>query len=77
MSSESTLRIIFGGAVYRRSSGYGWRIHCLLYTSIAGWYGMNVHMPEVGWPYSYPVIILASIIVTIIEILIFKKKKWF
>lgn len=46
-------------------------------TLIAGWYGMNVHMPEVGWPYSYPVIILASIIVTIIEILIFKKKKWF
>ena len=46
-------------------------------TLIAGWYGMNVKMPEVGWPYSYPVIILASIIVTIIEILIFKKKKWF
>lgn len=46
-------------------------------TLIAGWYGMNVHMPEVGWPYSYPVIILASIVVTIIEILIFKKKKWF
>ena len=46
-------------------------------TLIAGWYGMNVKMPEVGWPYSYPIIILASIAVTIIEILIFKKKKWF
>lgn len=46
-------------------------------TLITGWYGMNVQMPEVGWPHSYPVIILASIIVTIIEIMIFKKKKWF
>ena len=46
-------------------------------TLIVGWYGMNVKMPEVGWPYSYPIIILASIAVTIIEILIFKKKKWF
>lgn len=46
-------------------------------TLIAGWYGMNVRMPEVSWPYSYPVIILASIVVTIIEIIIFKKKKWF
>lgn len=46
-------------------------------TLIVGWYGMNVKMPEVGWSYSYPIIILASIAVTIIEILIFKKKKWF
>lgn len=27
MSTESTLKIIFGGAAHRRSSGYGWRIH--------------------------------------------------
>lgn len=27
MSTESTLKIIFGGAAHRRSSGYGYRIH--------------------------------------------------
>ena len=27
MSTESTLKIIFGGAAHRRTSGYGWRIH--------------------------------------------------
>ena len=27
MSTESTLKIIFGGAAHRRTSGYGWRTH--------------------------------------------------
>ena len=27
MSTESTLKIIFGGASHRRTSGYGWRVH--------------------------------------------------
>lgn len=27
MSTESTLKIIFGGASHRKTSGYGWRIH--------------------------------------------------
>jgi len=44
---------------------------------IAGWYGMNLKMPEVKWNYSYPVIIVLSIIVVIICISIFKRKKWF
>lgn len=27
MSTESTLKIIFGGAAHRRTSGYGWRVY--------------------------------------------------
>ena len=27
MSTESTLKIIFGGAAHRRTSGYWWRVH--------------------------------------------------
>lgn len=46
-------------------------------TLIVGWYGMNfVRMPELAWEYGYPVVIGISIIVVIIEILFFKKKKW-
>ena len=46
-------------------------------TLITGWYGMNIMMPEVGWKYSYIVIIALSVIITIVEISIFKRKKWF
>ena len=46
-------------------------------TLIAGWYGMNFYnMPELRWEYGYAVIIGVSIIITIIEIIFFKKKKW-
>lgn len=45
-------------------------------TLIAGWYGMNFpNMPEFQWKYAYPVIILVSIIIIILEILFFRKKK--
>lgn len=45
-------------------------------TLIAGWYGMNFpNMPEFQWEYAYPVIILVSVCITVIEILFFKKKK--
>lgn len=46
-------------------------------TLIAGWYGMNfTHMPELTWVYGYPVAIGASILVVLISLLIFKKKKF-
>lgn len=43
---------------------------------IAGWYGMNFPgMPEFRWKYGYPVVIAAGILIIVIEILYFKKKK--
>ena len=45
-------------------------------TLIAGWYGMNFpNMPEFGWKYAYPAVIIVSILVIILEIIYFKKKK--
>ncbi len=44
---------------------------------IAGWYGMNLQMPEYLNPYAYPIIILLSIILAIILLWYFKRKKWF
>ena len=46
-------------------------------TLIAGWYGMNLQMPEVEWAYSYPVVIAVCIIVCVIWLVVFKKKGWF
>lgn len=47
-------------------------------TLITGWYGMNFrYMPELDTPFGYAVIIIISIVVIIIEIVIFKMKKWF
>lgn len=43
---------------------------------IAGWYGMNFPgMPEFQWEYAYPVVILVSIGIIVLEILFFRKKK--
>ena len=45
-------------------------------TLITGWYGMNFpNMPEFGWKYAYPAVIIVSILVIILEIIYFKKKK--
>lgn len=47
-------------------------------TLIVGWYGMNFsNMPELNWKYGYFAVIIVSIIVVIICIWIFKKKKFF
>lgn len=44
---------------------------------VAGWYGMNfTNMPELTWQYGYGFIILLSIIITVLNILYFKKKKF-
>ena len=46
-------------------------------TLIAGWYGMNLQMPEFDWEYSYPVVVGICILVCMIWFIIFKKKGWF
>lgn len=46
-------------------------------TLIAGWYGMNLQMPEFGWIWSYPVVILVCIAVVVFSVIYFKKNKWF
>ncbi len=46
-------------------------------TLIAGWYGMNFqYMPELSSPYGYIGVIVVSVLVVVVSLLIFKKKKW-
>ncbi len=46
-------------------------------TLIVGWYGMNfTYMPELSWKYGYLFVIIISIIVAVICIIYFKKKKF-
>lgn len=45
---------------------------------IAGWYGMNfVNMPELQSANGYRVVCIASVLCVVVELLIFKWKKWF
>ena len=45
-------------------------------TLITGWYGMNfVNMPELYSPYGYPAVIAVSIVIILLCIIIFRKKK--
>lgn len=46
-------------------------------TLIAGWYGMNLNMPEYNWGWGYPVIILISVLIVVVEVIYFKRHKWF
>ncbi len=46
-------------------------------TLIVGWYGMNLQMPEFGWSFGYPYVIILSVVVCILCIIYFKFKKWF
>ncbi|SHO49432.1 magnesium transporter [Anaerocolumna xylanovorans DSM 12503] len=46
-------------------------------TLIVGWYGMNFNnMPELSWQFGYPFVIILSIVVVIVNILYFKRKKF-
>ena len=46
-------------------------------TLIAGWYGMNFrYMPELEWELGYPFIFVVSILIVVICLIIFRKKKW-
>ena len=45
---------------------------------IAGWYGMNfINMPELSFPYGYIIICLICLLIIVIEIWVFRIKKWF
>lgn len=46
-------------------------------TLIAGWYGMNLKMPEFSYDYAYPIVSLISVLIVAFCIYYFKKKKWF
>lgn len=47
-------------------------------TLITGWYGMNFReMPELYFKYGYAAVIVISAVTVVIEIIFFKKKKWF
>ena len=46
-------------------------------TLITGWYGMNFkYMPELNVEISYPVVFIVCIVIVIVSMLYFKKKKW-
>ncbi|MBR0373807.1 MAG: hypothetical protein IJH91_04705 [Mogibacterium sp.] len=45
-------------------------------TLIAGWYGMNLQMPEFQWAHGYPVVIVLSVAIVGFMVYIFKKNKW-
>ena len=46
-------------------------------TLIVGWYGMNFkYMPELNWEWSYPVVFVLSILIVVVSLIFFKKKKW-
>lgn len=46
-------------------------------TLIAGWYGMNLQMPEYSSKIAYPIVIVVSVIICVVWIIFFKKKGWF
>ena len=46
-------------------------------TLITGWYGMNFkYMPELNLPVSYPIVFVFCIVIIVVCLLYFKKKKW-
>lgn len=46
-------------------------------TLIVGWYGMNFkYMPELESPVAYPIIIGVCVLIIVISLIVFKKKKW-
>jgi len=46
-------------------------------TFITGWYGMNFrHMPELDWPWAYPLTLAATVAVAVVMLAYFKRKKW-
>lgn len=46
-------------------------------TLIVGWYGMNLRMPEYNWQFGYPFAIGLSVVVCVVCLVYFKRKKWF
>jgi magnesium transporter len=47
-------------------------------TLIVGWYGMNfTNMPEITWKYGYLMVIVLSLLVVIVCLILFRKKRYF
>jgi magnesium transporter len=46
-------------------------------TFVAGIYGMNFdYMPELHWPWSYPLLWLGMILMAVSMFIFFKRKRW-
>ena len=46
-------------------------------TLLVGWYGMNFrYMPELDEPIAYPAVIVCSVLIVVVSLIFFKKKKW-
>jgi magnesium transporter len=46
-------------------------------TFIVGIYGMNFkHMPELGWRWGYPAVWVIIVLIGVLMLIYFKKKKW-
>ena len=46
-------------------------------TLLVGWYGMNFrYMPELGWRYGYPAVIVLSVAIAVFCLILFRRKKW-
>lgn len=46
-------------------------------TLIAGWYGMNLRMPELASKITYPTVIIISIVFVVASLIFCRKKGWF
>ena len=46
-------------------------------TLLAGWYGMNLFMPEMAFRYTYLIVIFVSVIIVVGLIVYFKRNRWF
>lgn len=46
-------------------------------TLITSWFGMNFsNMPGLDWPWGYPLMIVVCTLIVVVELAIFKRKKW-
>ena len=46
-------------------------------TLLTGWYGMNfTNIPELTWRYGYPAAIGASVLIVVLLLRHFRKKRW-
>ena len=46
-------------------------------TLVASMYGMNFkYMPELEYKWAYPAVIAVSVVIVIVSLIFFKKKKW-
>ena len=46
-------------------------------TLLTSWYGMNLNLPEYDWPWSYPMVIVLSLVISVGLLVVFRKKGWF